>query len=347
METDKKPLTYADAGVSFEAESEAISRLKRLVQTTYRPEVLSDVGSFGGLFELKRYHKPVLVSSTDSVGTKLKVAFKVGRHDTVGFDIVAHCGNDIVVQGAAPLFFLDYIGISQVAPAVIEEIVTGLASGCREIGCALIGGEIAELSDIYTPGEYDLVGTIVGAVEKADVITGERITPGDQLIGLGAAGLHTNGFTLARRILFDRCNYDVDTYLPELSATVGEALLACHKSYVNSILWLHKVCDIKGLAHITGGGLPANIARILPDGCTAYIQNGTWEILPIFSFLQAKGDVETAEMYRVFNMGIGMVVIVAPDAVDAALASLEASGESIYRIGEVIVGEKGVQGVPS
>ena len=347
METDKKPLTYADAGVSFEAESEAISRLKRLVQTTYRPEVLSDVGSFGGLFALKAYQEPVLVSSTDSVGTKLKVAFKVGRHDTVGFDIVAHCGNDIVVQGAEPLFFLDYIGISKVAPAVIEEIVTGLASGCREIGCALIGGEIAELSDIYTPGEYDLVGTIVGAVEKADVITGERITPGDQLIGLGAAGLHTNGFTLARRILFDRCDYDVGTYLPELSTTVGEALLACHKSYVDSILSLRKVCDIKGLAHITGGGLPANIARILPNGCTAYIRNGTWEILPIFSFLQAKGDVETAEMYRVFNMGIGMVIIVAPDAVDVALESLEGSGESTYRIGEVIAGEKGVQGVPS
>ena len=344
---DKKPLTYADAGVSFEAESEAISRLKRLVQTTYRPEVLSDVGSFGGLFALKTYREPVLVSSTDGVGTKLKVAFKVGRHDTVGFDIVAHCGNDIVVQGAEPLFFLDYIGISKVAPAMIEEIVAGLASGCRKIGCALIGGEIAELSDIYTPGEYDLVGTIVGAVEKADVITGERITPGDQLIGLGSAGLHTNGFTLARRILFDRCNYSVDTYVRELSATVGEALLACHKSYVNSILSLRKVCDIKGLAHITGGGLSANVARILPDGCTAYIRNGTWEILPIFSFLQAKGGVEAAEMYRVFNMGIGMVVAVAPDAVDAALESLKASGESTYRIGEVIPGEKGVQGVPS
>ena len=343
----KKPLTYADAGVSFEAESEAISRLKSLVQTTYRPEVLSDVGSFGGLFALKTYQEPVLVSSTDSVGTKLKVAFKVGRHDTVGFDIVAHCGNDIVVQGAEPLFFLDYIGISKVAPAVIEEIIAGLASGCREIGCALIGGEIAELSDIYTPGEYDLVGTIVGAVEKADVITGERITPGDQLIGLGAAGLHTNGFTLARRILFDRCDYSVDTYLPELSVTVGEALLACHKSYVRSILSLRKECNIKGVAHITGGGLPANVVRILPDGCIAYIRNGTWEIPPIFPFLQAKGDVEAPEMYRVFNMGIGMVVIVAPDAVEAALESLNASGESTYRIGEIIAGEKGVQGIPS
>lgn len=343
----KKPLTYADAGVSFEAESEAISRFKRLVQTTYRPEVLSDVGSFGGLFALQTYQEPVLVSSTDSVGTKLKVAFKVGQHDTVGFDIVAHCGNDIVVQGAEPLFFLDYIGISKVAPAVIEEIIAGLASGCREIGCALIGGEIAELSDIYTPGEYDLVGTIVGAVEKTDVITGERITPGDQLIGLGSAGLHTNGFTLARRILFDRCDYSVDTYLPELSATVGEALLACHKSYVTSILSLRKVCDIKGLAHITGGGLAANVERILPDGCTVYLWNGTWEIPPIFPFLQEKGDVEASEMYRVFNMGIGMVVIVPPDAVDIALASLNASEESTYRIGEVIAGARRVKGVPS
>ena len=345
METDKKQLTYADAGVSFEAESEAITRLKRLVQTTYRPEVLSDIGSFGGLFALKTYQEPVLVSSTDSVGTKLKVAFKAGRHDTVGYDIVAHCGNDIVVQGAEPLFFLDYIGISKVEPAVIEGIVSGLAAGCREIGCALIGGEIAELSDIYTLGEYDLVGTVVGAVEKTNVITGERIASGDQLIGLGATGLHTNGFSLVRRIVFDRCGYDVDTYLPELSATVGDALLATHKSYVKSILELREVCQIKGIAHITGGGLPANVLRILPDGCVADIRKGTWEIPPIFPFLQEKGHVEEAEMYRVFNMGIGMVVILAPDAVDAALASLNASGESTYLIGEVVAGEKGVQGV--
>ena len=229
---DKKPLTYADAGVSFEAEAEAIKRLKGLVQTTYRPEVLSDVGSFGGLFALRAYDEPVLVSSTDSVGTKLKVAFKASRHNTVGFDIVAHCGNDIVVQGAEPLFFLDYIGINKVVPAVIEQVIEGLASGCREIGCALIGGEIAELPDFYAVGEYDLVGTIVGVVERKDVITGSTIAPGDKLIGLGSVGLHTNGFSLARRIVFERCDYDVDTYLPELSETVGDALLASHKSYV-------------------------------------------------------------------------------------------------------------------
>ncbi len=344
---DEKQLTYADAGVSFDAESEAISRLKSLVKTTYRPEVLSDVGSFGGLFALKTYREPVLVSSTDSVGTKLKVAFKVGRHDTVGFDIVAHCGNDIVVQGAEPLFFLDYIGIHKVEPVVVEGIVSGLSEGCREIGCALIGGEIAEMPDIYAPGEYDLVGTIVGAVERDDVITGSEITPGDHLIGLGAVGLHTNGFSLARRILFDRCGYDVDAYLRELSATVGDALLATHKSYVKSILGLRTVCEIKGIAHITGGGLPANVLRILPDGCVAVIRKGTWKIPPIFPFLQASGNVEEAEMYRVFNMGIGMVIVLAPDTVDAAVASLNSSGESTFHIGEVIAGDKGVQGVGS
>jgi len=344
---DKKPLTYADAGVSFEAEAEAIKRLKGLVQTTYRPEVLSDVGSFGGLFALKAYDEPVLVSSTDSVGTKLKVAFKASRHDTVGFDIVAHCGNDIVVQGAEPLFFLDYIGINKVVPSVIEQVIDGLASGCREIGCALIGGEIAELPDFYAVGEYDLVGTIVGVVERKDVITGSRIAPGDKLIGLGSAGLHTNGFSLVRRILFERCNYDVDTYLPELSETVGDILLASHKSYVKSVLALGEVCEIKGLAHITGGGLPANVLRILPDGCVANIQKGTWEIPSIFPFLQAKGDVEDEEMYKVFNMGVGMVVVLSPDDVDIALSSLDVSGESTYLIGEVVAGEKGVQGVTS
>ena len=344
---DKKPLTYADAGVSFEAEAEAIKRLKSLVQTTYRPEVLSDVGSFGGLFALKTYDEPVLVSSTDSVGTKLKVAFKASRHNTVGFDIVAHCGNDIVVQGAEPLFFLDYIGINKVVPTVIEQVIEGLASGCREIGCALIGGEIAELPDFYAVGEYDLVGTIVGVVEREDVITGSRIAPGNMLIGLGSAGLHTNGFSLVRRILFERCNYGVDTYLPELSETVGDALLASHKSYVQSVLALREICEIKGLAHITGGGLPANVLRILPDGCVAHIRKGTWEIPSIFPFLQAKGDVEAEEMYRVFNMGVGMVVVLSPNDVDAALSSLSVSGESTYLIGEMVAGEKGVQVVTS
>lgn len=339
----KNSLTYADAGVSFEEEAKAIARLKKLVQTTYRPEVLSDIGSFGGLFALGSYQEPVLVSSTDSVGTKLKIAFQAERHDTVGFDIVAHCGNDIVVQGAEPLFFLDYIGINKVSPDVIEQIISGLAAGCREIGCALIGGEIAELSELYASGEYDLVGTIVGVVERTDVITGDAIEPGDILIGLGSAGLHTNGFTLARHIVFERSNYSLDTYLPELSATLGEELLKPHKSYVTSILELRKVCDVKGLAHITGGGLPGNVRRILPEGCTAQIRKGTWDIPSVFPFLQQKGNVAEEEMARVFNMGIGMVIALAPDAVDAAVASLNGSGESVYRIGEVLAGEKGVR----
>ena len=343
---DKQPLTYADAGVSFEAESKAMHRIRGIMETTYRSEVMSDVGSFGGLFALGTYKQPILVSSTDSVGTKLKVAFKADKHDTVGYDIVAHCGNDIVVQGAEPLFFLDYIGIGKLEPLVFEQIIIGLASGCREIGCALIGGETAELPGFYAPGEYDLVGTIVGVVEKDKLITGESIAPGDKLIGLASTGLHTNGYSLARRILFDRCNYDVDTYLTELSSTVGEELLKTHKSYVKSILKLRNVCDVKGIAHITGGGLPANLTRILPEGCRAIIQMQSWDVPSIFNLLQREGNVEEAEMYRVFNMGVGIVLVVAPDSVSACLESLSASDESAFLLGDIVSGDKGVKLCP-
>lgn len=342
----KQPLTYADAGVSFEAESKSMQRITGLIETTYRSEVLSDIGSFGGLFALGTYKRPVLVSSTDSVGTKLKVAFKANKHDTVGYDIVSHCGNDIVVQGAEPLFFLDYIGTGKLEPLVFEQIIIGLASGCREIGCALIGGETAELPGFYAPGEYDLVGTIVGVVEREALITGENIAPGDKLIGLGSTGLHTNGYSLARRILFDRCNYNVDTYLPELSSTVGEELLKTHKSYVKSILKLREVCEIKGIAHITGGGLPGNVKRILPEGCRAIIQKQSWDVPPIFNLLQQEGNVEEAEMYRVFNMGVGIVLAFAPDSVAAASESLNASGESAFLLGDIVSGDRGVELCP-
>ena len=336
-------LTYASTGVSIDAQDDALNRLKPLLQSTHRPEVLSEVGNFGGLFALGEYEKPVLVSSTDSVGTKLKIAFMTGRHDTVGFDIVAHCGNDILVQGAEPLFFLDYIGTSKLRPEVIEQIVSGVAAGCREIGCALIGGEIAELPELYTMGEYDLVGTIVGVVEESQLITGSRITPGDILVGLRSLGLHTNGFSLARRIVFDVCGYNVDQYLPELGATVGSELLVHHKSYVKSVLALRERCDIKGIAHITGGGLSDNIVRILPANCCAEVRKDTWEIPPIFPFLQEKGGVDEAEMYHVFNMGVGMVLVLPPNQIDAAIASLREAGESPSVIGEIIRGEKSVQ----
>ena len=336
-------LTYASAGVSIDAQDDALKRLKPLLQSTHRPEVLSEVGNFGGLFALGEYEKPILVSSTDSVGTKLKVAFMAGRHDTVGFDIVAHCGNDILVQGAEPLFFLDYIGTSKLHPEVIEQIVSGVAAGCREIGCALIGGEIAEMPELYTMGEYDLVGTIVGVVEESRLITGSGIAPGDALVGLGSLGLHTNGFSLARRIVFDVCGYDVDQYIPEISTTIGSELLAYHKSYVKSVLALRERCDIKGIAHITGGGLSDNIIRILPSNCCAEVRKGTWEIPPIFPFLQEKGGVDEAEMYHVFNMGIGMVLVLPLNQIDTAISSLRESGESPSLIGEIIHGDKEVQ----
>lgn len=344
---DKKPLTYADAGVSFEAESKAMQRIKDQIKTTYRPEVLSNVGSFGGLFALGRYQNPILVSSTDSVGTKLMVAFQANKHDTVGYDIVAHCGNDIVVQGAEPLFFLDYIGIGKMEPSVIEEIMKGLVLGCQDIGCALIGGETAELSGLYTPGEYDLVGTIVGVVEKDALITGDKIQPGDKIIALESTGLHTNGYSLARKILFERCNYNVDTYLAELSTTVGEELLKPHKSYVKSILQLRDVCEIKGIAHITGGGLPGNIERILPEKCKARIDTQSWDMPSVFKLLQCEGDVEEAEMYRVFNMGVGIVIVVAPDSIDTVMTSLSDSAESAIGIGEIVSGNKGVELCPN
>ena len=336
-------LTYATTGVSIDAQDDALKRIKPLLQSTHRPEVLSEVGNFGGLFALGEYEKPVLVSSTDSVGTKLKIAFMTGRHDTVGFDIVAHCGNDILVQGAEPLFFLDYIGTSKLHPEVIEQIVSGVAAGCREIGCALIGGEIAEMPELYAMGEYDLVGTIVGVVEEAQLITGNRIASGDVLVGLRSLGLHTNGFSLARRIVFDVCDYEVDQYIPELGTTIGSELLACHKSYVKSVLALREHCDIKGIAHITGGGLSDNIIRILPPNCCAEVRKGTWEIPPVFPFLQEKGGVDEAEMYHVFNMGVGLVLVLPPNQIDMAIISLRESGESPSLIGEIIHGEKCVQ----
>ncbi|MFC1715082.1 phosphoribosylformylglycinamidine cyclo-ligase [Candidatus Poribacteria bacterium] len=345
----KRGLTYEDAGVSIDTMDAAIADIKGMVRSTYRPEVVSDIGQFGGLFALDKdkYDEPVLVSSNDSVGTKLKLAFMTGRHNTVGYDLVAHCANDILVLGAEPIFFLDYLGTSKLERRVMAKLMEGLSTGCKEVGCALIGGEIAELPSLYKPGEYDLVGTIVGMVERQKIITGESIQPGDRIIGLASVGLHTNGYSLARKIMFEVCSYSPGSRIDELGITVSDELLKPHRSYVRSILSLIEKSNadepmIKGLAHITGGGLLDNIPRILPENCDAVLEKGTWNVLPIFPFLQEKGNVAENEMYRVFNMGIGMVVVVSADHADQVINELESSGEIVYIIGEVVEGDRKV-----
>jgi phosphoribosylformylglycinamidine cyclo-ligase len=343
MNENAKGLTYRDAGVDFDAKEEAFRHIRRLVRETHRPEVLSELGTFGGLFALGQYREPVLVSSVDSVGTKLKIAFALDCHTTVGYDIVAHCCNDILVQGAEPLFFLDYIGIGKLRPGVVRDLVDGLARGCRETGCALIGGETAELPDLYAAGEYDLAGCIVGVVERDELITGERIRPGDALIGLPSVGLHTNGYSLARRVLFDRAGLTVHDEIPELGISVGDELLKPHRSYVRSVLALRRAATVNGLAHITGGGLPDNLVRVLPEGTRAVIRLGSWEPLPIFRYLQQAGGIADDEMWRVFNMGIGMVVAVPSAETDNAVRFLRDVGEAATVIGEVRTGERGVE----
>jgi phosphoribosylformylglycinamidine cyclo-ligase len=345
MKTDEREtqaLTYADAGVDLRAKDAAYVRIKELVRSTYRPEVLGGLGSFGGLFALGEYADPVLVSSVDGVGTKLKIAFGAGRHDTVGYDIVAHCANDVVVQGAAPLFFLDYIGIGDLDPDVVTEIVKGLASGCREVGCALIGGETAELPEFYAKGEYDLAGTVVGVVEREALITGERIGPGDVLLGLPSSGLHTNGYTLARKVLFEVAGLSLDSDLPGCEVSVADALLEPHRSYVHACLGLAQTGTPHGFAHITGGGLPSNVPRILPAGCRARIERDAWDVPDLFRVLQELGRIEDEEMYRVFNMGIGMVAAVARDDVTIAIEKLTENGDAPFVIGEIEHGAPGV-----
>jgi len=346
----QKGLTYEDAGVSIDTMDAGIRDSKELIRSTYRPEVLGDVGHFGGLFALdkSKYDEPVLVSSTDSVGTKLRVAFMTGKHNTVGADLVAHCGNDIVVLGAEPIFFLDYLGIGKLERHVMGQLIEGVAKGCKEVGCALIGGETAELPSLYKEGEYDLAGAIVGVVERSQIVTGEKITIGDNIIGLASVGLHTNGYSLARKILFDVCGYGVDDFIQELGMAIGEALLKPHKSYVKSILNLLSKFNVKsdfkvkGIAHLTGGGLIDNVPRILPENCCALINKNSWKMLPIFPFMQEKGNVAEMEMYRVFNMGIGMVIVVSADYTEQIMDELKASGETVHKIGQIVEGEKKV-----
>jgi len=317
------------------------ARAKELIgrhaRSTLRPEVLSGVGFFGGMFEFKGYHEPVLVSSTDSVGTKIKIASALDKHDTVGIDIVNHCVNDILTCGAEPLFFLDYIGIGRLVPEKVGAIVEGLASACREVGCALIGGETAELPGLYSGEDYDLVGFIIGVVEKEKITTGKSIEVGDTIIGLPSSGLHTNGYSLVRKI-FGETKSALDTHYPELGRTLGEELLEPHRGYCNQLKPLRPL--IKGIAHITGGGLIDNVPRVLPEGLAARFHRGKWIIPPIFQLIQQRGNIDQPEMYRVFNMGIGMVLIGSPenaDQVTKALPEAEIVGEVIKQKGEVRV----------
>jgi phosphoribosylformylglycinamidine cyclo-ligase len=336
-----KQKAYAAVGVDIDLGNRVKAALPRLLASTHRREVLGKVGGFGGLFALdtKKFRQPVLVSSTDGVGTKLKIAFIMDRHDTVGQDLVNHCVNDIAVLGAEPLFFLDYIGTGKLKPRVFTGLISGFARACAENHCALIGGETAQMPGFYRRGEYDLSGTIVGVVEKSRLLDGREIKPGDAVIGLASSGLHTNGYSLARKIIFLKLKLRLGTFVPELRGTIGDELLKVHVSYGPLVRkLLQKDSLVKGLAHITGGGFIDNIPRVLPKNCDVVIHKGSWDVPPIFQLIASWGGVEEKEFYQVFNMGIGMTVIVAGDKADAALRFIRAQKQAAWLIGEVARG---------
>jgi phosphoribosylformylglycinamidine cyclo-ligase len=333
-------MDYKQAGVDIDMADAAKQGIKALARGTFNAGVLAEIGSFGGLFrpDLAAYEEPVLVASTDGVGTKIKVAILAGRHDTLGYDLVAHCVNDILVHGAVPLFFLDYLSLGRMDPAKVAAIVSGVARGCREFGCPLIGGETAELPDTYAAEDYDLAGFVVGVVERRRALPA-GVREGNILVGLPSLGLHTNGYSLARRILFDRCGYGVETRLPELGASVGDALLLPHRGYLHALEPLLERGKIRALCHVTGGGFPGNLPRVLPDGLGAVVRRGSWQVPALFRLLQSKGEVPEDEMYRTFNMGIGMVAIVSAEDLHDVEHSLERRGETSYVIGQVAAGE--------
>jgi phosphoribosylformylglycinamidine cyclo-ligase len=332
-------MDYREAGVDISAADAAKERIKALARTTFNPSVLSEIGSFGGMFrpDLARYKEPVLVASTDGVGTKIKVAIAAGVHDTVGYDLVAHCVNDILVQGAVPLFFLDYIALGRMDPAKVEQIVAGFARACAEFECPLVGGETAEMPGTYAEDDYDLAGFIVGVVEREKALP-RGVREGDVLVGLPSAGLHTNGYSLARKVLFESLGHRVDTELPELGTTVGAALLAPHRSYLAALEPLLARDKVRALVHITGGGFPGNIPRVLPAGLGARLQRGSWSVPQLFRLIQKAGGVSDAEMERTFNLGIGMIVVVSPSDLHDVEHSLERRGETSYVIGSVVAG---------
>jgi phosphoribosylformylglycinamidine cyclo-ligase len=339
-------MDYKQAGVDIEAGNEVVRRIRSLARGTFTPGVLSEIGSFGGLFHLgaSGLADPVLVASADGVGTKLRVAFLAGVHRTIGIDLVNHCVNDILVQGAQPLFFLDYLATGRLDPDIAVQVVEGLATACRANGCALLGGETAEMPGFYADGEYDLAGFIVGAVPRDRVIEGKTIAPGDVLIGVPSSGLHTNGYSLARRIVFDRAGLRVDSHVAELGTTVGAALLEPHRSYLALLRPLLGSALIKGMAHITGGGITDNLPRVLPAGAAAVIDRAAWDVPPVFRWLQRMGNVPDDDMFRTFNMGLGLIIACAGDSADRVLASLADAGEPhATRIGRIVAGDKGVQ----
>jgi len=337
-----KPISYADAGVDIDAATRATDRIKQLARQTFNARTLSEIGSFGGMFDgaFPKLSQPVLVASADGVGTKLKIAFLSGVHNTIGRDLVNHCVNDILVQGARPLFFLDYIATGKLLPDVVASIVEGIAQGSRENGCVLLGGETAEMPDFYAAGEYDVAGFIVGVVDKEKIIDGKQIAEGDVLLALPSVGLHTNGYSLARKLFFEVDGYDVNTCVDGLGMTVGAALLQPHVSYLKPLDGLLDSGMIKGLAHITGGGLTDNIPRILPPGTAVEIKKESWPVLSVFQIMQKIGNVSEAEMYRTFNMGVGMVIITSRSDADAVKSHLKQRDEQVFEIGRVVEGQR-------
>jgi phosphoribosylformylglycinamidine cyclo-ligase len=338
---------YREAGVDLDKANELVQRIRPLVRSTYRGGVITDIGGFGGLFSLnlQDVKNPVLVSSTDGVGTKLKIACMANRHDTVGIDLVAMCVNDIVVQGARPLFFLDYLAMGRIDLDLVAQLVDGIASGCRKAGCSLIGGETAEMPGFYKDNEYDMAGFSVGLVDNSRIIDGSTIRVGHRIIGLASSGLHSNGYSLVRRIIFDKLGLESDSFVPELNRTIGEELLEPTRIYVEPVLSLLRKYRVHGMAHITGGGFYDNIKRILPGACRAVIRNGTWSVPPIFDFLREKGGVSPLEMCHVFNNGIGYVVVVESSEADDILAFLSGANAGAHIIGDIVPREPGAEAV--
>lgn len=335
----EKKLTYRDAGVDIDAGNLSVKLIKDSVKATYRPEVLGDLGGFGGLFAMStKYKEPVLVSGTDGVGTKLRLAFILDKHDTIGQDAVAMCVNDILVQGAEPLFFLDYLAVGKLEPEQVADVVKGVANACKESGCALIGGETAEMAGFYAEGEYDIAGFAVGAVEKSKIITSEKVKAGDVILGLPSSGVHSNGYSLVRKIVFDVKGFKGDEYIDELGKTIGEELLTPTRLYPKSCLPLIEKFDIHGMVHVTGGGYYENIPRALPDDMGAEIDATSWPVPPIFNLLKEWGNVDWHEMYRTFNMGIGMIIIASAEEAEKIKADLQTRNEAVYEIGKVTQG---------